>query len=129
MDPALIQRGGLGTIERRELVLLARDRPGELVLGHPRPPAHAEIACPLVQLVARVTHHVDASERLARPVARGAPATRRMGNDNGWKFADLNLSYWAVSGLNCGQGRVLVQTSTFVDLAERAMAGDGQPTM
>ena len=63
------------------------------------------------------------------PGAAGAPATRRMGNDNGWKFADLNLSYWAVSGLNCGQGRVLVQTSTFVELAERAMAGDGQPTM
>lgn len=63
------------------------------------------------------------------PGAAGAPATRRMGNDNGWKFADLNLSYWAVSGLNCGQGRVLVQTTTFVELAERAMAGDGQPTM
>ena len=63
------------------------------------------------------------------PGTAGAPATRRMGNDNGWKFADLNLSYWAVSGLNCGQGRVLVQTSTFVELAERAMAGDGQPTM
>lgn len=63
------------------------------------------------------------------PGAAGAPATRRMGNDNAWKFADLNLSYWAVSGLNCGQGRVLAQTSTFVELAERAMAGDSQPTM
>jgi hypothetical protein len=63
------------------------------------------------------------------PGAAGAPATRRMGNDNGWKFADLNLSYWAVSGLNCGQGRVLIQTSTFVDLSERAMSGDSQPTM
>ena len=63
------------------------------------------------------------------PGAVGAPATRRMGNDNGWKFADLNLSYWAVSGLNCGQGRVLIQTSTFVELSERAMSGDSQPTM
>lgn len=63
------------------------------------------------------------------PGAAGAAATRRMGNDNAWKFADLNLSYWAVSGLNCGQGRVLVQTATFIELSERAMAGDSQPTM
>jgi hypothetical protein len=61
--------------------------------------------------------------------ATGAPPTRRMGNDNGWKFADLSLSYWAVGGLNCGQGRVLVQTSTFVELSQRAMSGDGEPTM
>ena len=59
----------------------------------------------------------------------GAPATRRMGNDSSWKFADLSLSYWAVSGLNCGQGRVMVQTSTMVDLFARAMAGDDQPQM
>jgi len=61
--------------------------------------------------------------------AAGAPAARRMGNDNTWKFADLSLSYWAVHGLNCGQGRVLVQTATWLELSERAMAGDGQPTM
>jgi hypothetical protein len=63
------------------------------------------------------------------PASAGAPAARRMGNDNAWKFADLSLSYWPVSGLNCGQGRVMVQTSALVELFARAMSGNDQPQM
>lgn len=63
------------------------------------------------------------------PASAEAPARRRMGNDNTWKFADLSLSYWAVSGLSCGQGRVMVQTSALVDLFARAMSGNDQPQM
>jgi hypothetical protein len=68
------------------------------------------------------------------PSACDAPAgtsgaARRMGNDSGWKLADLELSYDSVQGLNCGQGRVLVQTPGLLELFERAMAGDDQPKM
>jgi hypothetical protein len=58
-----------------------------------------------------------------------APAERRLGNDNEWRLADLSLAYWSVQGLNCGQGRVMVQTSSLRALFERAMSGDDQPKM
>jgi hypothetical protein len=71
---------------------------------------------------------------LREPAACDAPASteparRRFGNDNTWKFADLSLSYWAVSGLSCGQGRVMVQTNALVELFARAMSGNDQPQM
>jgi hypothetical protein len=63
------------------------------------------------------------------PAGPGVAAARRMGNDNGWKLADLSLSYDSVQGLNCGQGRVMVQTPGLVELFEQAMSGDDQPKM
>jgi hypothetical protein len=63
------------------------------------------------------------------PAGPGVAAGRRMGNENGWRLADLDLSYDSVQGLNCGQGRVLVQTPELLDLFERAMSGDDQPKM
>jgi hypothetical protein len=63
------------------------------------------------------------------PAGPGVAAGRRMGNENGWRLADLDLSYDSVQGLNCGQGRVLVQTPELLELFERAMSGDDQPKM
>jgi hypothetical protein len=64
------------------------------------------------------------------PVASDG-SSRRMGNDSAWKLADLSVSYWSVHGLNCGQGRVLVQTRGMTLLFEQAMASDeaSQPKM
>ena len=54
-----------------------------------------------------------------------------MGNDSTWQLADLSVSYWSVHGLNCGQGRVLVETHTMTGLFEQAMSADdaSQPKM
>lgn len=63
------------------------------------------------------------------PGPAGAQAPRRMGSDTTWKFRDLSVSYWSVGGLNCGQGRILVQSTAMTNLFARAMAGDDQPKM
>jgi hypothetical protein len=71
----------------------------------------------------------NASEPTACDAAAASGAARRMGSDHVWKLADLSLSYWSVQGLNCGQGRVMVQTSSLSELFAQAMTGDDQPKM
>src|SRR5215218_3302390 len=63
---------------RQSSVLLARDRPGELGLRHPRAAANAEVGRPLVQLIAGVAHDVHAPEGLAWLVARSLSAAGRL---------------------------------------------------
>jgi hypothetical protein len=63
------------------------------------------------------------------PASGATAASRRIGNDMSWKFADLLVSYWPVNGLNCGQGRILVQSATLTRALEEAMSSDAQPTM
>src|SRR3954451_18542320 len=72
MAHSLLPAAGRGS------VLAARDRVGELLLGHLRAPVDAERLGARVELLLGVPRHVDAAVRGLRPVARGGAALRRL---------------------------------------------------
>ena len=53
----------------------------------------------------------------------------RRGTDSRWNLSDLDVSYRAVGGLDCRQGRVLVRMSVMEELLRPDVSGHAQPKL